>query len=38
VAGPYRFEELDAPHWLPEVEPERVTALVREHLEAHGGG
>ena len=37
VTGPYRFEELDAPHWLPEVEPERVTALVREHLEAHGG-
>jgi pimeloyl-ACP methyl ester carboxylesterase len=37
VAGPYRFEELDAPHWLPEVEPERVTALVREHLEAHRG-
>lgn len=37
VAGPYRFEELDAPHWLPEVEPDLVTALVREHLEAHGG-
>ena len=37
VTGPYRFVELDAVHWLPEVEPERVTALVREHLEAHGG-
>lgn len=37
VTGPYRFEELDAPHWLPEVEPERVTGLVREHLERHGG-
>jgi pimeloyl-ACP methyl ester carboxylesterase len=37
VTGPYRFEELDAPHWLPEVEPERVTTLVRQHLEAHGG-
>jgi pimeloyl-ACP methyl ester carboxylesterase len=37
VTGPYRFVELDAVHWLPEVEPERVTELVREHLEAHGG-
>jgi pimeloyl-ACP methyl ester carboxylesterase len=37
VTGPYRFEELDAPHWLPEVEPERVATLVGEHLEAHGG-
>jgi len=37
VTGPYRFVELDAAHWLPEAEPERVTALVREHLEAHGG-
>jgi pimeloyl-ACP methyl ester carboxylesterase len=37
VTGAYRFEELDAPHWLPEVEPERVTTLVRQHLEAHGG-
>jgi pimeloyl-ACP methyl ester carboxylesterase len=37
VTGAYRFVELDAVHWLPEVEPERVTELVREHLEAHGG-
>jgi pimeloyl-ACP methyl ester carboxylesterase len=37
VTGPYRFEELDAPHWLPEVEPERVVSLVREHLESHAG-
>ena len=37
VTGPYRFVELDAPHWLPEVEGERVAGLVREHLEAHGG-
>jgi pimeloyl-ACP methyl ester carboxylesterase len=37
VTGPYRFEELDAPHWLPEVEPERVAALVLEHLAAHDG-
>ena len=37
VTGPYRFVELDAPHWLPEEEPERVATLVGEHLEAHGG-
>ena len=37
VTGPYRFVELDAPHWLPEAEPERVAALIQGHLEAHDG-
>jgi pimeloyl-ACP methyl ester carboxylesterase len=37
VTGPYRFVELDAPHWLPELEPEHVAGLVQEHLEAHDG-
>jgi pimeloyl-ACP methyl ester carboxylesterase len=37
VAGPYRFVELDASHWLPETEPERVAALVQDHLELHAG-
>jgi pimeloyl-ACP methyl ester carboxylesterase len=35
VTGPYLFIELDASHWLPEAEPERVAALVQEHLQAH---
>jgi pimeloyl-ACP methyl ester carboxylesterase len=35
VDAPYRFEELEAPHWLPELEPERVTALLRDHLGRH---
>jgi pimeloyl-ACP methyl ester carboxylesterase len=37
VTGPYRFVELDASHWLPEEEPERVATLLLEHLEAHDG-
>jgi pimeloyl-ACP methyl ester carboxylesterase len=33
VLGPYRFEVLeDAPHWVPEVEATRFTALLLDHL------
>jgi pimeloyl-ACP methyl ester carboxylesterase len=36
VAGPYRYEVLEgASHWLPEEEPDRVAALVLEHVAAH---
>ena len=33
VTGPYRFVELDGlSHWLPEVVPDRIAALVLEQL------
>ena len=36
INGPYRFEVLDGlSHWIPEVAPEALTALVVEHLHAH---
>lgn len=32
VSGPYRFEVLEgAPHWLPDVEPDRCADLLIEH-------
>jgi pimeloyl-ACP methyl ester carboxylesterase len=35
VDGPYRFEPLHGvSHWVPEQAPERLTALVLEHLSA----
>ncbi|MGI8661894.1 MAG: alpha/beta fold hydrolase [Acidimicrobiales bacterium] len=37
VDGPYRFETLaDVGHWLPERAPDRVAALVLEHIAEHG--
>jgi pimeloyl-ACP methyl ester carboxylesterase len=30
--GPYRFEALDAGHWLPETRPHQVATLVRDRL------
>lgn len=36
VVGPYRYERIaDAGHWLPLDQPERVTALLLDHLRAH---
>jgi pimeloyl-ACP methyl ester carboxylesterase len=36
VLGEYRFEVLDGiDHWIPEHAPERLTALLLEHLRAH---
>jgi pimeloyl-ACP methyl ester carboxylesterase len=33
VGGPYRFEVLEGvSHWVPEVAPDRVAALLLEHL------
>ncbi len=33
VTGPWRYERLDGPgHWIPLDAPERVTALLLEHL------
>jgi pimeloyl-ACP methyl ester carboxylesterase len=37
VTGPYRVEELDAGHWLPETQPDVVAGAVLAHLERHGG-
>jgi pimeloyl-ACP methyl ester carboxylesterase len=38
VQGPYRFEVLrEISHWVPEQAPDRLAALVLEHLAAHGG-
>ncbi|GAA2007580.1 alpha/beta fold hydrolase [Nakamurella flavida] len=34
VTGPYRFVELDAGHWLPEREPERVAQAVLDQVSA----
>ena len=36
VTGPYRYEVLPGSHWLPEVQAERVSELLVEHLRAHG--
>lgn len=36
VSGPYRFEMVeDVSHWVPEEEPEVLTALLKDHLR-HG--
>ena len=32
VQAPYRFAELDAPHWIPEVAPARLSELLLSHL------
>lgn len=32
VTGPYRYERLDASHWMPEEVPDIVTKLVLEHF------
>jgi pimeloyl-ACP methyl ester carboxylesterase len=32
VTGPYRYERLDASHWLPEEVPDIVTKLIVEHI------
>ena len=32
VTGPYRYERVDATHWLPEEVPETVTRLILEHI------
>ena len=38
VAGPYRFEVLDGiSHWISEEAPERLSALLLEHLASRGG-
>ena len=37
VAGPYTFVDLDAGHWLPETEPEAVTAAILEQIRAAPG-
>ena len=36
VSGPYRFEVLEGvSHWIPELAPEALGALILEHLAAH---
>ena len=36
VSGPYRFEVLEGvSHWIPELAPEELGALILEHLAAH---
>ena len=33
VRGPYRFEVFEgAPHWIPEAQPDRLSALLLEHI------
>jgi pimeloyl-ACP methyl ester carboxylesterase len=32
VTGPYRYERLDASHWMPEEVPDVVAKLIIEHL------
>jgi pimeloyl-ACP methyl ester carboxylesterase len=32
VTGPYRYERLDATHWMPEELPDVVTRLILEHI------
>ena len=37
VTGPYRFEVLEGvTHWIPEQAPDRLLALLLEHLGQHG--
>lgn len=36
VAGPYRFEVIEGvSHWVPDLAPETLTALLLDHLEQH---
>jgi pimeloyl-ACP methyl ester carboxylesterase len=38
VAGPYRFEVLEGVgHWVPEAAPDRMNALLIDHLTAASG-
>jgi pimeloyl-ACP methyl ester carboxylesterase len=32
VSGPYRYERLDASHWIPEEVPDVVTKLIIDHI------
>ncbi|MBV8160993.1 MAG: alpha/beta hydrolase [Acidimicrobiia bacterium] len=33
VRGPYRFEVFEGvPHWIPEAQPDRLNALLLEHI------
>ena len=32
VTAPYRFVELDAPHWLPETHPAQVAAVITDTI------
>jgi pimeloyl-ACP methyl ester carboxylesterase len=32
VTGPYRYERLDASHWIPEEAPDLVTKLIIDHI------
>jgi pimeloyl-ACP methyl ester carboxylesterase len=34
VTAPYRFRTVDAPHWLPECEPELVATTILERIDA----
>jgi len=36
VTGPYRYERLDASHWMPEEVPDVVTRLILEHVGTSG--
>ena len=36
VTGPYRYERLDASHWMPEEVPEVVARLVLQHVGTGG--
>jgi pimeloyl-ACP methyl ester carboxylesterase len=39
VSGPYRFQMLeDVSHWVPEEEPEIMSALIIDHLRTYAGG
>jgi pimeloyl-ACP methyl ester carboxylesterase len=38
VAGPYRFEVMEGVgHWVPEAAPDRMNALLIDHLTAASG-
>jgi len=38
VAGPYTFEVLEnVSHWIPEMAPAELTALLLRHFSAQGG-
>jgi pimeloyl-ACP methyl ester carboxylesterase len=36
VTGPYRYERLDATHWMPEEVPDDVTRLILDHIGTEG--
>jgi len=36
VTGPFRYEVLDGvDHWVPELDADRLTQLLLDHLAAH---